>query len=348
LVLPPPPTGAEEFRWAYYSSGTTADPKGARHTDASVFASSNGMIDGLGFAEGDVYPIAWPFTHIGGMTMLVTALRGGCRLVLFDTWDPTTTPERMAAHGPTLLGSATPFFRAFLDAHARHGGTLFTQVRACVGGGAPIPEDLGRELAEAFGVSGVVSSYGLTEFPIVTSQRPDDPDVGQGVGRFVREVTGRTVDGELRLKGPQCFRGYVDTSLDDAAFDEDGWFRTGDLATIDADGTVRITGRLKDVIIRNAENISAPEVEEVVLAHPSVLDVAVVGVPDARTGERVCACVVLAEGATLDVADLGAHCTASGLSRHKCPEQVLVVEEIGRNPMGKVQKAPLRELAIRA
>jgi cyclohexanecarboxylate-CoA ligase len=344
-TLPAPPTDPAAYRWAYYSSGTTADPKGARHTDASLMASSTGMVDGMGFGEGDVYPIAWPFTHIGGVTMLTTALRGGCSLVLFDSWDAATTPERMAAHGPTVLGSATPFFRAYIDAHARSGGTLFTTVRACVGGGAPIPAEISRELAEAFGVNGVVSSYGLTEFPIATSQSPSETAIGTSVGRFVAGVTGRVVEGELRLKGPQCFLGYLDPELDAVAFDDDGWFRTGDLATLDDDGTVHITGRLKDVVIRNAENISALEVEEVVVTHPDVVDVGVVGVADARTGERVCACVVLREGASLDVAVLGAHCVDQGLARHKCPEQVLVVEVIERNPMGKILKEPLRVTA---
>jgi acyl-CoA synthetase (AMP-forming)/AMP-acid ligase II len=344
--LPDPPTDPGTFRWAYYSSGTTAAPKGARHTDASVMASATGMVDpegGVGYAEGDVYPIAWPFTHIGGITMLTTALQGGARLVLFDTWDPATTPERMAAHRPTVLGSATPFFRAYLDAHARHGGTLFTDVRACVGGGAPTPQEINRELAETFGIGGVVSSYGLTEFPIATSQNPAEPGVGTTIGRFVPGVTGRLVDGELRLKGPQCCLGYVDPALDEAGFDDDGWFRTGDLAEIDADGLVRITGRAKDVIIRNAENISALEVEDAVLRHPDVVDVGVVGMPDARTGERVCAVVVLADGADLDVAALGEHCRAAGLARYKCPEQVVAVPAIERNPMGKILKDKLRE-----
>jgi len=346
--LPAAPTAGDEFRWAYYSSGTTADPKGCRHTDTSVMASATGMVDpvdGIGFSEGDVYPIAWPFTHIGGMTMLATALKGGCRLVLFDSWEGTATAERMAAHHPTVLGSATPFFRAFLDAHAASGGTLLTNIRACVGGGAPTPVELSRELGEAFGVNGVVSSYGLTEFPIVTSQSPSEQDLGTTVGRFVPGVTGRTVDGELRLKGPQCFLGYVDSSLDANGFDEEGWFRTGDLAAIDDRGMVTITGRLKDVILRNAETISALEVEEVVITHPDVVDVGVVGIPDARTGERVCACVVLREGATLDVASLAAHCLDKGLARMKSPEQVVVVDAIARNPMGKILKDGLRAQA---
>ncbi len=347
-VLPAPPDDGTEFRWAYYSSGTTADPKGARHSDQTVMASANGMAVGMGFAPGEVYPIAWPFTHIGGITMLTSVLRAGGTLVLFDAWDPVGTPERMAAHGATILGSAPPFFRAYLDAEARHGGGLFPKLRICTGGGAPIPVEINRELVEAFGIPGVVCAYGLTEFPVATCEMPTDPWLGTTVGHPSPGVEARLVDGELRLKGPQCCLGYVDTALDADGFDDEGWFRTGDLATIDEQGVVRITGRAKDVVIRNAENISALEVEDAVLSHPDVVDVGVIGVPDARTGERVCAVVVLRDGASLDVAALGAHCVERGLARYKCPEQVLVVEAIGRNPMGKILKNDLRELAARS
>ena len=137
----------------------------------------------VGFGAHDVYPIAWPFTHIGGVAMVVTALVTGVRLVLFDTFDPATTPERMAAHGPTVLGSATPFFRAFLDAERRHaGGRLFDRVRACCGGGASIPGAVNQELVDTFGVPGVICSYGLTEFPNATCEEPGDPLLGFTVG----------------------------------------------------------------------------------------------------------------------------------------------------------------------
>ena len=345
-TLPPPPTDTDEWRWAYYSSGTTADPKGARHTDRTVVAAAAGMVTLLGIGAGDVYPIAFPISHIGGVTMLVSALQGRARLVLFDTWDPTTTPERMAAHHPTILGSAQPFFRAYLDAQYRQGDEpLFPALRTCAAGGAPTPAELTRELCEVFGVKGVVQSWGLTEFPIATSATPDDPPdvLAHTVGRPSPGVEVRTVDGELRLRGPQCFLGYVDPELDAPAFDEDGWFRTGDLGVIDADGNVRVTGRLKDVIIRNAENISALEVEEVLLRHPDVVDVAVIGLPDRRTGERICAVVVAAPGASPTVATLAEHCLAQGLARQKCPEEVHVVDALERNPMGKILKHRLRD-----
>ena len=347
--LPDAPSAGDDCRWIYFSSGTTSAPKGVRHTDRSAMASAASLSERLGFGPNDVYPIAWPFTHIGGIAMLVTSLNTGVRLVLFDAFDPATTADRMAAHEPTMLGSAVPFFRAFLDAeHRAEGGTLFPAVRGCVGGGAPIPGEVNQELIDTFGVSGVVGAYGLTEFPNCTCEWFDGPDVGRDVGPAGPGVEARVVDGELQLRGTQCFLGYVDESLNAAAFTADGWFRTGDLAEISADDRIRIVGRLKDVVIRNAENISATEVEEAVLFHPSVADVAVIGLPDPRTGERVCAAIVLTPGATIDIPMLGAHCVALGLAKYKCPEQLVIVESIERNPMGKIQKDKVREAVERA
>jgi cyclohexanecarboxylate-CoA ligase len=340
---PPSPGRGDECRWIYYSSGTTADPKGARHTDASVIASANGVVDLMGLSLGDVYPIAWPFAHIGGVSMLSAVLRAGGTLALFDAFDPVTTPERMAACRATVLGSATPFFNAYVAAQRRHGDRrLFPALRTCVGGGAATPETVNREVASVLGVRGVVGAWGLTEFPVASSETPDDSAVGSTVGRPAAGVQVRVVDGELRLKGPQCFLGYVDASLDAEAFDEAGWFRTGDLGTVDADGRIRIEGRSKDVIVRNAENVSALEVEDALLRHPAVADVAVIGVPDQESGERVCAVVVTAPGHEVTLAELVEHCRAQGLARYKCPERLRVVAELPRNPMGKVLKRALQ------
>jgi cyclohexanecarboxylate-CoA ligase len=342
--LPPPP--ADDTRWVYYSSGTTSDPKGVKHTDSSLAAASAGMIELAGFGDGDVYPVAWPVTHIGGVVMLATSLRAGLKLVLFDRWDPATTPERMAAHRPTILGSAQPFFLAYLDAQGRHGDEpLFPELRLVTAGGAPTPPEIVRELVAAFGVRGVLGSYGLTEFPIATATTPDDPTdvLLRSVGRPSPGVELRVVDGEIRLTGPQRFGGYVDPALDAAALDEEGWVRTGDLGEVDGDGNVYITGRLKDVIIRNAENISALEIEDVLLRHPDVVDVAVVGLPDPRTGERVCAVIAPRGDATFDVSSVAAHCLANGLAKYKCPEQVEIVAALERNSMGKLLKQQLRK-----
>lgn len=355
-ALPAAPTSAEDPRWIYYSSGTTAAPKGARHCDRSVIAGSAGVLGIVGASSSDVNPIAFPISHIGGAAMLAASLRSGMRLVLFDSFDPVTTPQALAAHRPTLLGTATPFFVAFMAAQRAHGAEpLYPDLRGCVGGGAPITAELGRQLRETFSVNGVANSWGLTEFPVATSMTPEGaPDLlDQTVGRPVPGVSVRVVDdnerevgvgaeGELRLKGPQCFLGYIDSSLDAGAFDADGWFRSGDQGRVDADGNVIVTGRIKDAIIRNAETISALEIEGVLATHPAVADVAVIGVPDPQTGERVCAVVVAQPGSDITVAALAEHCQAQGLSRHKSPERVELVEVLPRNLTGKVLKNELR------
>lgn len=355
-ALPPAGSGDDDpVRWVYTSSGTTADPKGVRHTDRTVMHSATGPIVVAGLTPEDVIPIAIPVSHIGGLTMLSACLMAGVRLVMFDSFDPATTPERMAAVGGTVLGSAVPFFLAYFDAQRRHGDTpLFPRLRALTGGGAPTPAEVARTAREVLGVRGIASSWGLTEFPVATYAAPDAPEevLDHTTGPAVPGVEVRVVgddervcaageEGELRLRGPQCFLGYVDPSLDADAFDADGWVRTGDLGVVDVRGNVRITGRLKDVIIRNAENISALEVEEALFRHPDVVDVAVIGVPDPRTGEHVCAFVIPASGATVTLASLAQHCRDLGLAVQKCPEQLELVDDLPRNAMGKVRKRDL-------
>jgi cyclohexanecarboxylate-CoA ligase len=358
--LPPEPVTipvGDPVRWVYYSSGTTGEPKGARHTDASIMASGSGMIVNNGFGAEDVYPIAWPLTHIGAGTMLTTALQAGTQLVLFDTFDRESTPERMAAFGPTWLGTAVPFFRAFIDAQVEYGAEpLFPKVKRGTFGGAPLPYALHDELHQVLGIEVVLGSWGLTEFPIATAGRPNDPpevrrlSVGRpspGVQVRVGSADGSGVspsgEGELYLFGPQRLVGYVNSALDVEAFDAEGWFRTGDLGSIDTDGNIRITGRVKDIIIRNAENISALEVEEVIRRHPAVADVAVIGLPDPRTGERACAVAVLRPGMELGLEGLVELCSASNLARYKCPEQLEFVDALPRDGMGKVRKQELKK-----
>jgi acyl-CoA synthetase (AMP-forming)/AMP-acid ligase II len=304
-----------------------------------------------------VYPIAFPIAHIGGAVMLAAALRCGHRLVLFDRFDPAVTPHAMAAHRPTILGSALPFLRAYLAAQALQADVpLFPRLRLAMSGGAPKPSGLHADVRESLGGVGVMSGWGLTEFPLATFSHLDDGDEAlstteghpvEGVELVVVDGAGSECapgqEGELRLKGPQLLAGYADPSADAAAFDERGFFRTGDLGVVGPDGSVRISGRLKDVIIRNAENISASEVEEALATHPLIADVAVVGLPDPRTGERACCVIVVREGSTVSLADIGEHCRAAGLARFKHPEQLLVVDELPRSGMGKVAKQQLRE-----
>ena len=343
-------------RWYYYSSGTTATAKGVKHTDRSAMAGSNAHIAYHGLQEDDLLPAPFPITHIGGLVQLTSYLRVGARMLLMDGFDPSASPILMAERGATRLGSATPFFRAYLAAQRRHGHTpLFPKLRQLHAGGAPISPELNTECIRVLGRP-IVNAWGLTEFPVATSLSPvDPPEKFNGtVGRMAPHVELKVVgidgnvvaeggEGELWVRGPQLCHGYVDSALDADAFDADGFFRTGDLGAVDAEGFVRITGRLKDVIIRNAENLSAQEIEDVLAEHPAIADVAVVGVPDPKTGERACAIVVLASGhESIAIPELAEHCTAAGLAKQKIPEQLVIVGELPRNPMGKVLKHVLR------
>jgi acyl-coenzyme A synthetase/AMP-(fatty) acid ligase len=357
-ALPPPNRHSGDFeRWIYYSSGTTAAPKGVRHSDRSIMAGSNGIVENVGINADDVFPLAYPVTHVGGHTFVTTQLRVGCRMLLIEIFDAERSPLVMAEHGATLLGSAPPFFHAYLNAQRAHGpAPLFPALRMGMSGGAPSPPELHYQVRRQLGGAGVISGWGLTEFPIATEASPGDADdiLADTVGHACRDVIIRVVttdgsdlpagaEGELRLRGPQMFLGYVDPSLDADAFDKEGYFATGDLGVVDPDGNVRITGRIKDIIIRNAENISATAVENVLYLHPDVADVAVVGIPDPRTGERCCAAVVLAQGAApLTLTTIADHCRAHGLAAQRIPERLDLFAILPRNAMGKLLKQDIR------
>lgn len=344
-----PAAGADRRRWLYSTSGTSANPKGVWHSDASVLASCPGFVAAVDAGPEDVYPIAFPIAHIGGMCMLGAALIAGHRLVLLDTFDAGRGPQVMSDHRATLLGSAAPFINAYLAAQrAEPSRRLFPGLKACISGGAAKPSGLHDAVVEVLGAP-VVSSWGLTEFPLATftTIRDDHATLAETEGRPVPGVEVRVLDsGELVLRGPQRFVGYADPADDAGAFTDDGWFRTGDLGEVRPNGAVQITGRVKDVIVRNAENISARQVEDVLAGCPVVAEVACVGVPDERTGERVCAVVVPRAGATVTLDDLIQHCRHAGLTTYKWPEAVVVVDALPRSGLGKVAKADLRRAIL--
>ena len=328
-LLPDPPDSGDVPRWLYYTSGSTSDPKGAWHTDASVLAGMNAFVAKVRPTEADLMPIAFPIAHIGGVCMLGAALTCGFATMLVEAFDPERSPLVMAERNPTILGSALPFFNAYLAAQRAHGPEpLFPKLRVCVNGGAPKPTGLHDEVRRDLGGRGVLGSWGLTEFPVATSGGIDDTDeqIAATEGTAAPGVEIRVVgpdglekgpgeEGELRLRGPQMFQGYADPLLDAAAFDECGFFCTGDLGVVAATGHVTITGRVKDVIIRNAENVSAGEIEDLLHGHPAIHDVAVIGVRDARTGERVCAVVELVDdGSSLTLAEVVDFCRGRGLA----------------------------------
>ena len=360
-TLPPPPTeedAGDARRFLYYTSGSTADPKGVWHSERSAMAGGNAFVAAMRPDGSDVYPIVFPVAHIGGLGMTTAALRGPYRQIIVEAWDPQRTPVLAADRGATLLGTALPFFRAFMDAQLAHGDEpLYPALRACVSGGAPKPDGLHEEVKEVLGGVGVLGGWGLTEFPGATSAGPYDPEemmavtegkLGPGAEMKVVAGDGRECgeleEGELRLRGPQQFLGYANSALDADAFDDEGWVRTGDLGVVQPGGYVQITGRLKDIIIRNAENISATEIEDCLFLHPAIADVAVIGIPDPRTVERAVAVVQLAPGhESLTLDDVAQHCLGAGLAKWKIPEQLELVDVIPRNGMGKIEKPALRK-----
>jgi cyclohexanecarboxylate-CoA ligase len=360
-LLPPPPEAVPPgqrapVRWYFYTSGSTARPKGARHTDAGLAAVARGMADAMAMTPADRNGLAFPAAHVGGPINLFAALISGAAAILIEHFDPPTSVAVLRRHGVTMAGSGTAFHLGYLEVQRSDPGEpIFPHLRCCPGGGAPKPPGLHAEVKKHLGGVGVLSGWGLTEAPVLTMSRPDDPDEKMDTtegrplpGVELRVVAADGTDapagqmGELRVLAPQLMVGYVDASLDAGAFDERGFLRTGDLGTVDAAGFVTITGRLKDVVIRNGENISAAEVEELVRLHPGVADAVVIGLPDPRTGELVCAVLELQPGAEApDVESLGDHLGAHGLRRHAWPERVEVVGALPRTVAGKVDKAGL-------
>ena len=359
-TLPPPPDPSDDaVRWYFYTSGTTADPKGAQHTDRTILASALGMNTCLEVTAEDRNAVVFPFTHIGGIGWLFSALVVGFPTVYIERFDPARTIQLIQEHEVTMAGAGTPFHMAYLAAQRQlpPGERLFPKVRVYCGGGAPKPPQLHYDIKAEMGGVGIVSGYGLTEAPIIAMGTVHDTDEqlahteGRATGTTqLRVVTlegkeaGIGEEGEIRVKAPQVMKGYLDSSLDAEAFDADGWFRTGDLGRIDAEGMVTITGRVKDIIIRNMENISAKEVEDILYTHPAIADVAVIGVPDPKTGERVCAVVVPQAGAEpVTFESMIAHCREAGLMTQKLPERLELVDALPRNPTGKILKFELRE-----
>ncbi len=357
--LPPPPPGDQDpVRWLFYSSGTTADPKGALHTERAIMAAAVGMCRCLDLTPEDRIALVFPITHIGGLLWLMNALLVGCSHILIAAFDPKTSIDVLVGQGVTHAGAGTAFHQAYLAAQRERGtDPLFPGIRSFPGGGAPKPPQLHYDIKREMGGAGIVSGYGLTECPVITMNPANAPDeklaLTEGranpaemrikVVKLDGNPAGPGEEGEIRAQGPQLCKGYLDESLNAAAFDDEGYFRTGDLGYLDEQGYIVITGRLKDVIIRKGENISAKEVEDLLYQHPKVKDVAVIGLPDPRTGERACAVVACSSGAPLAFEEMVSFLKDQGLMIQKIPEQLEILAEVPRNPTGKILKHELRK-----
>jgi cyclohexanecarboxylate-CoA ligase len=285
-------------------------------------------------------------------------LLAGFGAVLIEAFVPASVVATFAANGVTLMGGSTAFYQMYLTEQRKAPDTpIVPTLRKMSGGGAPMPPEVYEEVRREMGVQ-ICHGYGMTECPMICLGSPHDTDeqLANTVGRPVVGIELRTVgddgrptgpgeDGEVRVKGPMVCKGYTDAAATAEAFDDDGWFRTGDVGHVRADGHVVLTGRLKDVIIRKGENISAKEIEDVLYAHPKVGDVAVIGLPDRERGERVCAVVEVAEGQEpLTFTEMVDALKAAQLMAQKIPEQLVVVDRLPRNEtLGKVLKYKLRD-----
>jgi cyclohexanecarboxylate-CoA ligase len=359
-TLPPPPAvapGSEApVRWIYYTSGSTADPKGVQHTDQTLMAAGRGLAYSLDMSPADVGSIAFPYAHIAGPDYLVMLLTIGMGSVVVEAFSMDVLPF-YRKHGVSMVGGSTAFYVAFLTEQRAHvGEPILPSLRLMTGGGAPKPPEIHYEVQREIGGRGVVHGYGMTEVPMIANGSPHDSDeqLANTDGAPIRDAEVRIVkldggiaapdeEGEVRVRGPMVMRGYTDPKVNEEVFDADGYFRTGDLGKIRPDGHVVLTGRLKDVIIRKGENVSAKEIEDFLYTHPKVEEVAVIGLPDRERGERVCAVVQLAAGAeplTLD--EMVAFCRQGGLMTQKIPEQLELRPDMPRASIGKIVKTKLR------
>ena len=358
-TLPPAPADGTSMRWVYYTSGTTSEPKGARHSDQTLMAGGRGLAAALDMSPDDIGSIAFPYSHIAGPDYLLMMLAAGFAAVLIEAFVPSEAVAVYRDLGVTMCGGSTAFYQMFLGEQRKSpDAKVIPSLRIISGGGAAKPAELFYDVEREMGVK-LVHGYGMTEIPMIAMGSPHDTDeqlantegkpvLGAEV-RIVKEdgtVASPDEEGEVRLRGPVVMLGYTDPAANEAAFDEDGWFRTGDLGVLRADGHVRLTGRLKDVIIRKGENISARELEELLFAHPKVGDVAVIGIPDAERGELVCAVIEApADGDALTFDEMVAYLGDAGLMRQKIPERLEIVDKLPRNEtLNKVLKYKLREM----
>ncbi|WP_327168269.1 class I adenylate-forming enzyme family protein [Streptomyces subrutilus] len=357
-VLPPPPASGTGVRWIYWTSGTTSDPKGVLHTDRSLIAGGSCLAHALHLTETDVGSMAFPFAHIAGPDYTVMLLLYGFPAVLFEKFAMPGALDGYRRHGVTVAGGSTAFYSMFLTEQRKDPGTpLIPTLRLLAGGGAPKPPEIYHAVVREMGCQ-LTHGYGMTEVPMITMGAPDDtPDhlattegrPPEGMSIRITAPDGTPLppgtDGEVRLRGEAVCQGYLNRDRSAEVFDADGYLITGDLGRLTPDGYLVLTGRSKDVIIRKGENISAKEIEDLLHLLPDVADAAVIGLPDAERGERVCAVVEQPPGATpLTLPRLTAHLRAQGLSPHKLPEQLELLDSLPRNEaLRKVLKYRLRE-----
>jgi len=343
--------------WIFYTSGTTAAPKGVKHSDAGLISAAKTFVTNVRVTPEERCAAYVPITHVGGIAHVLSSLLVGHMLITAAGFVPDDNADQLISERATLIGSGLPFTTEYLRISRERGAVpLFQYARATLGGGSGRPPELSAAAAENLGGVGIISGYGMTECPYLTWGSPDDTAEEHAVFEGMPGPQGRLrivgdgeaelpagEIGEIRVYGPQLFKGYVDPAQEEGALDEQGYFRTGDLGFLNEAGRLSVTGRIKDIIVRKMENISAREVEEVLIKDPAIADLTVIGMPDSTSGERVCAVVVPADPAVPPSLDsVRAFLATTSLNKRKYPEQVEVVDRIPRNSLGKITKSQVR------
>jgi len=345
-----PGRSADAVSELIFTSGTEASPKAIMHTEQTANFSVRVAYDDLGLGSGDVVWMPSPVGHSTGFNYGVRfAMYHRLPLVLQDRWDGDEAAELVAREGCSYTLAATTFLQDLTEAATRR-DLMLPSLRFFGCGGAPVPPHLVDAAAER-GI-GVLRLYGSTEVLVGTWNRPTsslaqrrhtDGVAMSNVEIDVRNEDGEPVapgaEGELHVRGPNtCVGFFNDPQRTAATFDADGWVRSGDLVTVDDDGSLTVVGRKKEIIIRGGLNIAPREVEELLTGFPEVERAAVVGLPDERLGERMCACVVLRGDATLDLATTVERLKATGLATYKLPQRLEVLPSLPATASGKIQK----------
>ena len=326
-----------------FTSGSTGGPKGVMHTHRALVYKATTLLAIHGIDSHDTVLMPAPMAHISGLSNAVMLPgAGGLTSVLMDRWSPERAVELVEAEHVTFMMGPPTFFQTMLASPRFSADAVATMRLISCGGAGVTPAFI--EAASAGFDAVVKRTYGSTEAPVVTTWHAGDPPerCGDSDGRAAGAIELRVAaDGELQLRGPELFVGYTDPARNDDAITGDGWFRTGDIATIDEDGWLRIVGRIKDIIIRGGENISAADVEATLEAHPAVTQAVAVGYPDERLGERVCAYVVCT--GPFDLAECQRWFAERGATKFTWPERVEVIDEMPvLASSGKADRAGLR------
>jgi acyl-CoA synthetase (AMP-forming)/AMP-acid ligase II len=345
-----PSLDPDAVRMILYTSGTTGRPKGVLHSHNSIHALICQIRDHWQVEPGDKFLVPSPIAHIGGSIYAFECpLLIGATAVLMDRWDAADAVTLMTAERCTHMAGATPFLEQLLTA-AESAATRLPDLKVFICGGASVSPSLIHRAAAYFDGAAVTRVYGSTEVPVTTIGSFGDVDhAAQTDGRpgiadiwLAPHVAAPKGSGEICARGAQMLVGYLHPEDEGGSFDAEGYFHTGDLACRVDDDFLVVTGRAKDIVIRNGENISAKEIEDLLVGRLGIAEVAVVGVPDARTGERAVAVVVRSGAADLDVTDLRRELGAHGIAKFKVPEQVAIWDELPKNAAGKVLKHEIR------